>query len=298
MALIARKRRPAVAGHFYPADPRELVAMIEWAFRHPLGPGRTPEPGEEGSLGRSSVGFISPHAGYMYSGPVAAHVYLRLALEGRPDVVVIAGPNHTGLGAPASVYPGGVWETPLGEVEVDAEVAKEIVARTRFYDFDEDAHLYEHSVEVQVPFIQYIFPKQTPRIVPIVIKNQVPEVSEDLARALKAVKDELGVDLVYIASSDFTHYDPHEVAVKKDSIALEAIRRLDPEGLFAAIEKYNITMCGPGPVAALLYLGRLHGAREAEVLKYATSGDVSGEKSWVVGYAAVRVPLPAGEQAG
>jgi len=283
------KRRPAVAGYFYPADPDELREMIEWAFKHPLGPGGLP--GEVGSLGRASVGFVAPHAGYMYSGPVAAHAYYRLALEGPPETVVIAGPNHTGMGSLVSVYKEGVWETPLGEVEVDSEFVKAMVANSRFLDPDEKAHIYEHSVEVHVPFLQYLFGDRF-KIVPIVVWHQTPEVAEDIARAVAKAAEELGRDVVFIASSDFTHYESHESASKKDSIAIEAIKRLDPEGLFAVIEKYNISMCGPAPVAALLYLGRIRGSTHAELLKYATSGDVTGDKSSVVGYAAIRVPLP------
>ncbi|MEB3851163.1 MAG: AmmeMemoRadiSam system protein B [Desulfurococcales archaeon] len=287
--LAASRRRPAVAGYFYPAEPGELRSMIEWAFRHPLGPGRLPE--VSGSRRRLSLGFVAPHAGYMYSGPVAAHVYYRLAVEGAPETVVIAGPNHTGAGSLISVYKEGVWETPLGEVEIDSELARAMIENSRFLDPDERAHAYEHSVEVQVPFLQYLFGSKV-RIVPIVILHQTLEVAEDLARALKRAVEETGRDVVFIASSDFTHYEPHESAARKDSIALDAIRRVDPEALMAVVEKYNITMCGPGPVAALLYLARMEGVREAEVLRYATSGDVTGERSWVVGYAAVRVPAP------
>lgn len=287
--LASPRRRPAVAGYFYPGEPGELRKMIEWAFKHPLGPGSLPE--VSGSRRRASVGFVAPHAGYMYSGPVAAHVYHRLALEGPPDTVVIAGPNHTGAGSLVSIYKEGVWETPLGAVEVDSELARAMILNSRFLDPDEKAHLYEHSVEVQVPFLQYIFGNRV-KIVPVVILHQTLEVAEDLARAVKKAAEETGKDVVFIASSDFTHYEPHESATRKDAVALDAIRRLDPEALFASIEKYGISMCGPGPVATLLYLARLEGAREAEILKYATSGDVTGEKSWVVGYAAVRVPLP------
>ncbi|MEB2835732.1 MAG: AmmeMemoRadiSam system protein B [Desulfurococcales archaeon] len=288
MPLLAR-RRPAVAGYFYPADPEELRRAIEEAFTHPLGPGGIPE--VSGARRRESIGFVVPHAGYMYSGPVAAHAYYRLALEGAPETVVIAGPNHTGMGSLVSIYHEGVWETPLGEVEVDSEFAKAMIANSRFLDPDDKAHIYEHSVEVQVPFLQYLFGGRF-KIVPIVVWHQSPEVSEDIAKAVASAARETGRDYVFIASSDFTHYESHESAVRKDSIALDAIKRLDPEGLFAVIEKYNITMCGPGPVAALLYLGRMAGSPGAEVLKYATSGDVTGDKSSVVGYAAVRVPLP------
>jgi AmmeMemoRadiSam system protein B len=286
---IKRRRRPAVAGHFYPADKEELIKAIESSFLHPIGPGRLPEP--SGVRRRLSIGYVVPHAGYMYSGPVAAHSYYSLAFEGPPETIIIIGPNHQGFGSLVATCGESVWETPLGLVEVDYDFVKELVGRSKYLDIDYRAHLFEHSVEVQIPFLQYIFDSKF-KIVPIVLLHQTPEVSLDLANAIYETVKELGTDYVLLASSDFTHYEPHEVAVKKDSIALENIRRLDVDGLFASIEKYNITMCGPGAVGTLLYLGRKEGARGAEVLKYATSGDVTGDKAAVVGYAAVRVPAP------
>ena len=281
-----RRRRPAHAGTFYPASRGELVKAIEDSFTHPLGPGRLPQgPGGE----RRSIGYVVPHAGYMYSGPVAAHAYYRLALERRPEVVVIAGPNHTGLGLMASVYKEGVWETPLGDVEVDSEVARLIVSYTRSYGFDEDAHLYEHSVEVQVPFLQYIYGEGL-KIVPIVIGLQVPETSRDLGDALYKIIVENGVDLVFLASTDFNHYEPHDVTVAKDMKAIERILELDMEGLFRVIEQEHITMCGPGPAGALVWLASKMGGGRPVLLKHATSGDVTGEKSWVVGYASIEFP--------
>ncbi len=288
---VVKRRMPAVAGHFYPADRSELLRSIEESFLHRLGPGRLPEP--SGSRSRESLGFVSPHAGYMYSGPIAAHVYYRLAAEGKPDIVVLVGPNHHGMGSLVAAYKEGVWVTPLGEVEVDSDFVREMVARSRYLDLDDKAHAYEHSLEVQVPFLQYIYGSKV-RIAPITIMHQTLEVARDLAGAIKSAAEALGLDYVIIASSDFTHYEPHDVASKKDSIAIELILKLDPEGLYAAVDKYNITMCGPGAVATLLYTARLAGSRGGELLKYATSGDVTGEKGWVVGYAALRIAAPEG----
>ncbi|MEB3773328.1 MAG: AmmeMemoRadiSam system protein B [Desulfurococcales archaeon] len=279
------RRRPAHAGTFYPGTRGELVKAIEDSFTHPLGPGSLPRgDGED-----RSVGYIVPHAGYMYSGPVAAHSYYHLSREPRPSVVVIAGPNHTGLGMLAAVYKEGVWETPLGEVQVDSEVSRLIVSYTRMYGFDEEAHRYEHSVEVQVPFLQYIYGEDL-RIVPIVIGLQNPDASRDLAWALYKIIVENGVDLVFLASTDFNHYEPHDVTVEKDMEAINAIKSLDIDRLFRVIEERYITMCGPGPAAVLMELSRKMGGKEPVLLKHATSGDVTGDRSWVVGYASIKFP--------
>ncbi|MGC9071403.1 MAG: AmmeMemoRadiSam system protein B [Acidilobus sp.] len=284
-------RRPAHAGTFYPASKEDLIRSIEESFTHRLGPGSLPKASQ--TRARSSVGYLVPHAGYMYSGPVAAHSYFALAQEGAPKVIVVAGPNHTGLGESASIWRGDAWETPLGQVEVDQEVAKLVVSNSRFFTFDDDAHVYEHSVEVQVPFLQYVFGSSF-RLVPIVIKLQTPEVSTDLASALVKVIRENGVDLVYLASSDMNHYEPHDITVRKDLEALKYVESLDPEGLFRVLDAEDISMCGPGPAMTLLYMGRMLGAERAKVLMHATSGDVTGEKDWVVGYASAVVPLSGG----
>ena len=282
----AVRRMPAVAGMFYEADPEALRAQIEWTFKHPLGPGRVPSPSSERR--KESLGFVSPHAGYMYSGPIAAHVYNRIALEGPAQTYVIIGPNHTGLGTLVSVMVEGVWVTPLGEVEIDSELAKKIVEVSEYADIDDKAHRYEHSVEVQIPFLQYLFGSSF-KIVPIVVWEQTVEVARDLGLAIAKAVQELGRDVVVIASSDFTHYEPDEIAKKKDNMAIQAILELDPEKLYQVVTTYDISMCGPGPVMAMLYYARELGAQNAEQLKYATSGDVAGDRSSVVGYAAIRV---------
>ncbi len=279
------KRPPVQAGRFYESNPQSLKERIEWTFTHPLGPGRVPKASSERK--KRSIGFVSPHAGYIYSGPVAAHTYFRIAEEGNPDTFIILGPNHTGFGATIAVWAEGSWETPLGEAPVDEELAAEIIRNSRFAKPDTVAHSEEHSIEVQLPFLQYLFGKVS--IVPISMMYQTPQTSKDLADAILKAVEKLGRDIIIIASSDMSHYEPHDVAVAKDKLAIGKIIDLDPEGLYNVVMDKNISMCGVGPVMTLLYYAKAVEGKGAELLKYATSGDVTGEKTWVVGYAAVRV---------
>lgn len=277
-----RKRRPAVAGYFYEAEREKLLERIEWAYRHRLGPGDLPRPSS--SRDPSARLFIAPHAGYMYSGPVASHTYHRIALSGNPGVFVIAGPNHSGMGSLVATTIEQVWSTPLGEVEVDTELAKAIARSSRYLDIDDTPHEGEHSIEVQIPFLQHLFGGSF-KIVPIALALQTPDVARDLARAIAKASQELGRDLVFIASTDWTHYEPHERAVEKDLEALDHVKRLDLEGFHRYLVERNLTACGPGPTMIFIELARIWGYRGARILKYATSGDVTGERSWVVGYA-------------
>ncbi len=278
-------RRPVVAGYFYEGRKESLIKQIEWAFTHKLGPGYIPRVSEERN--KESIGFVVPHAGYIYSGPIAAHSYARLASEGKPDVFVLLGPNHTGAGEAVSVWSEGAWETPLGYANIDVDLAKEIISNSRYARLDKLAHYEEHSIEVQIPFLQYLFKDVS--IVPISIMYQVPEISEDLAASIFKASSKLGRDAVVIASTDLTHYEPHERAVEKDKVVLDKIKSLDPVGLFDVVLRKNISMCGVAPVMTLLYYAKLSGSSGAEVLKYGTSGDVSGDKTLVVGYSAVRI---------
>ena len=211
-----------------------------------------------------------------------------MCIRDRPETVIILAPNHTGYGSAVAVYPEGVWITPLGEIKVDEELAEEVVNNSVFAKLDAGAHEYEHSIEVQLPFLQYLFGDGI-RIVPISMMYQTPEAAKDMADAISAALESVKRDVIVIASSDMTHYEPHELAVKKDKLALEAILELNAEKLYRVIMNNDISMCGYGPVMTLINYARHVGAKGAELLKYATSGDVSGEKSWVVGYAAVRV---------
>ncbi|MDA8065584.1 MAG: AmmeMemoRadiSam system protein B [Thermaerobacter sp.] len=271
-------RQPAVAGAFYPSDPDELRQTIRGLFAHRLGPGREaiPLPG--------LLGLVVPHAGYAYSGPVAAHAYAVLA-GAHPQVAVLLGPNHRGWGPPVSLWDGGAWDTPLGSFPVDYAVVEAILAAGQEVQPDRLAHVAEHSLEVQLPFL-----RQVCGGVPIVAIS-VREMSHATARKVgQAVAAALGERRgVVIASSDFTHYEPQRVAQAKDELALAAISRLDAAGLEQVVAREEISMCGPGPVMAMLEACLALGATRAVRLAHATSGDVTGDMGAVVGYAAVAV---------
>ena len=280
-------RVPAVAGYFYPADEESLRRSIEESFRSHLGPGELPKR-VEGP--RSIIGLVSPHAGYVYSGPVAAHGYYQLASDGRPDVFVILGPNHTGLGSGVSIMTSGEWRTPLGGAVIDEELAEEISEISDIIDVDEEAHRYEHSIEVQLPFLQYLYGEVT--FVPICMMMQDLRTAREVGRAISEALR--GRDAVIIASSDMTHYESRASAEYKDQESIRAIISLDEELLYDTISRLNVSMCGPGPVAATLTAVKKLGKCEAKLLKYATSGDVTGDYSSVVGYASISMSLLKG----
>ncbi len=275
---------PAVAGMFYSASKEGLLKELEWAFMHRLGPGRLPKRGEDGG---KPPALIAPHAGYMYSGPVAAHAYLQLE-DRKVGTVIVLGPNHYGVGTSVSIFPEGEWITPLGGIEIDRELAMELAKLSDVFSLDEISHEREHSIEVQLPFLQYVLPGF--KLVPICILDQSLEtcirIGEALGEILRSYED-----VLLVASSDMTHYEPHDQAKEKDSKALKEITALNVEGLYEAIAKYGISMCGYGPVAAILHACRRAGAKNGEVLKYATSGDITGDYGSVVGYASVKIEL-------
>ena len=270
-------RRPAVAGTFYAATPSSLKQQIIDSFNHKLGPGKLP--GEKVDSCVSAI--IAPHAGYVYSGPSAAHAYLRLAEQEKPDTVVVIGPNHTGRGTPVSIMGEGYWETPFGNVELDSEVAEAIIQGSNIARLDDTAFIREHSVEVQVPFLQYIYPEF--KLVPICMGYQDLETSIDLGRAIYAAIK--GRDALIVASSDLNHMEPKAVSNKKDKYVLDALEAMDEVQLQESVKRERITTCGYGPISATLVASKLGGAKSAEVLSYYTSGDIIGDDHSVVGYA-------------
>jgi len=272
-------RRSCQAGSFYAGIPEALKKQIENCFTHKLGPGKIPIV-QKGS--RNVVGLICPHAGYMYSGPVAAHSYSCLAADGKPHVIVIFGPNHTGQGSGLAVMKEGVWRTPLGDVQIDKETADQILRKSGIIDVDELAHVFEHSIEVQLPFLQYLYGSAF-TFVPVSFLMQDFESSREVGQAVAEALD--GKNAVIIASTDMTHYEPHELAEKKDRKALSALEKLDEKEFYSTIERYHITACGYGPVVALITAAKLFGAKKGQILCYKTSGDVTGDYSAVVGYA-------------
>lgn len=272
-------RKPAVAGVFYEKNPDSLKKQIEWCFEHKLGPEKIPKMGNK----REIKGVMAPHAGYLYSGPIAAHSYYKLVEDGFPETFIILSPNHTGLGSGISTMLEGEWETPLGNVKIDTDFAEELVADAGIIDPDASAHMQEHSLEVQLPFLQY-FSKDF-KIVPISMWMQDLESSYDIGKSIKKVRDTLGTDIVVIASSDMTHYKPQNIANQNDSQVLDAIKSMDEKLMMKRVLELNVTMCGYGPVATTIITSKELGAKNAEILKYATSGDLTGDLSAVVGYA-------------
>jgi hypothetical protein len=270
-------RKPAVAGMFYAGTVAELEKQIEWCYKHPLGPGAVPQVNTEGP--REIVAVVVPHAGYYYSGPVAAHAYKELANDGLFDTAVILGPNHSGYGAAVSLWPENAWQTPLGEVKINEKVARKILGGV--VKADSLAHVHEHSIEVQLPWLQHQYRKV--KIVPISMLAQDIETARAVGKAIS----QAGNNIIVIASSDFTHYEPHPVATDKDGSMIEAIINLDEEELYRRYELLNSTMCGLGPVASAIVAAKGMGAKTANLLKYATSGDTSGDFSQVVGYGSI-----------
>ena len=267
---------------FYAGTAESLKAQIEECFTHKLGPGKLPKVAEKGP--RSLVGFVSPHAGYVYSGPVAAHGYYNMALDGIPEVIAIFGPNHTGQGSGISIMNEGVWRTPLGDAQIDTETAKMVMRESSLIDLDDSAHTFEHSIEVQLPFLQYLY-GSTFKFVPISFIMQDLESSREVGQA--TAKALVGKNVVIIASSDMTHYEPQKSAEKKDKLALDAAEKMDETQFYSTVESHGISMCGYGPIIALITAAKTLGAKNAKLLKYATSGDVTGDFSAVVGYASI-----------
>lgn len=277
-------RAPVVAGMFYEGTADALQQQVQRCFLDAPGPGRLPQVDPDGP--RRIVGLVAPHAGFMYSGYAAAHAYLHLAGDGPVEVAVILAPNHHGMGSDHAIWPKGNWETPLGSVPVAADVAAAIGAATPLVRSDALGHLHDHAVEVQLPFLQLLYGPVL-SVVPIAMKRYTLRSSEELGEAIAGAV--AGRNAVVIASSDFSHYEPASRARAQDEMALAAIERLDPAGLFRQVRAHGITTCGCGPIAAMLAAARRMGASSAETLTYTTSGDVTGDHGRVVGYAAVKV---------
>lgn len=277
-------RMPAYAGSFYAGTEDTLRKQIEWCFTHRLGPGKLPKVSKKPMKG--IVAVICPHAGYVYSGPIAAHAYGALASDGAPDVVVAVGPNHTGYGSAVAMMSEGIWRTPLGDVEIDSDTALRISRYATIVDIDPSAHMYEHSIEVQLPFLQYIYGKSF-RLVPICLRMQDLSTTREVGKAVgKALS---GTNSIVLATSDLTHYEPQEIANKKDNLVIEAITKLDEGGAMAVVDSHRVSACGTGPISVAIVASKDLGAGKAELLSYKTSGDITGDQSSVVGYSSFKM---------
>ncbi|RMG58591.1 MAG: AmmeMemoRadiSam system protein B [Deltaproteobacteria bacterium] len=264
-------RRAYVAGQFYPGRSDTLLKELQLI-----------SPPREARV--EAIGVISPHAGYMYSGRVAGAVWGSVSI---PEKLIILCPNHTGMGKRCSLISSGKWEIPLGEIPVDSDLAKRILENSPLASEDPSAHAFEHSLEVQLPFIY--FHRKDFTFVPIALKRLSLGECEALGKTIARVVTEVGQKVLIAASTDMSHYEPDAVAREKDRKAIDKILSLDPEGLYRTVEEYDISMCGYIPTTVLLFAARDLGAKEAKLVQYATSGDASGDYSQVVGYAGLYV---------
>ncbi|NTV49770.1 MAG: AmmeMemoRadiSam system protein B [Geobacteraceae bacterium] len=265
------QRRPAVAGQFYPGDEHKLRAALSQLI---------PE-----SASRKQVkGVISPHAGYVYSGAIAGQLFSKITI---PDTVLIIGPNHHGVGAAAALCPDGEWLTPLGAVSINHRLNKLLLQHSPYIQSDTVAHQQEHSLEVQVPFIQYLRPDVTISALCLGHGDYLP--LRDIGHGIAAAIREYGDDVLIVASSDMTHYESADSAREKDQQALARVMALDGKGLLEVCHLRGITMCGVVPATVMIEAALQLGASQAELVAYGTSGDVTGDNHQVVGYAAVTV---------
>ncbi len=261
-------REPAVAGSFYPAAPKAVEAELARLLPDlPAAPARA---------------VVVPHAGWMYSGAVAGETYAQVQV---PRLAVLLGPNHTGLGVPGAVMSDGTWRYPGGSVPVAGELARAIIEVAAGLEEDARAHLREHALEVQIPFLHRRQPELA--IVPITLGWINPEFCRAVGEAVGRVVAAWPEPVLVVDSTDLNHYESQEIAERKDRLAIDQILALDPEGLWRAVKTHEISMCGIAPTQALLWAVPALGIRTARLVRYRTSGDASGDYRRVVGYAGV-----------
>lgn len=260
-------REPAVAGSFYPGDPLALKQALKLLIPESLG-------------NTSALAVVSPHAGYVYSGAVAGETFAEIKI---PQDIVLIGPNHHGHGAPLALMDSGFWATPLGEVPINRELSAALLKASPLISSDKFAHKFEHSLEVQIPFIQYLRPDVT--ITPLVVSHVSLAVCQETGEALAQAIKQYDRQVLIVASSDMTHYETRESASRKDQSAMTRILALDPVGLYYTVLDKKISMCGFIPTTIMLFAARKLGASLARLVRYADSGQVNGDATKVVGYA-------------
>jgi hypothetical protein len=265
------KRSPAVAGQFYYGSASKLAEQVEQYIDRNAGK-------------EKAIGIVSPHAGLIYSGSVAGAVFSAIEF---PETFVLLGPNHTGLGSQISIMESGQWEIPTGTFEIDEKIAYKIAMNVPFVTKDARGHMFEHSLEVQLPFISCF--SGNAKIVPISILTATLDECRLLGEGIAKAVNGAGYSVVLVASSDMSHYVPDSLARKKDDKAIKRILDLDPVGLYETVTKEKISMCGYLPVTTMLFAAKALGAQSAKLVKYTTSGEVSGDYERVVGYAGIAV---------
>jgi AmmeMemoRadiSam system protein B len=283
MLMQPELRMPAVAGQFYEAEGPALTEQLEECYLDRRGPGQLPQVNPAGP--RRMLGLVSPHAGYMYSGPIAAYGYTALAADGAPDAFVILGPNHGRGSWVSAIQTSGAWLTPLGEAQIDEALAAALAPELPDLEVGAQAFRGEHSLEVQLPFLQHLYGEGV-KFVPIMMLDQEREAAEAIGQALGRVL--AGRNVVMIASTDMTHQEPRPVAAAQDQLLIERMTSLDPVGLLSERARRDITMCGYGPTAALLIAAQALGATRTETFRYGDSGEAHPMGA-VVGYLSLGV---------
>ena len=272
-------RTPAVSGTFYPDDEKELKSIIHECFTHPIGPGKIPPTDSDQKI----YGVICPHAGFVYSGPIACHSFYSIS-SSTSKLAIITGPNHYGIGQSITSMVDASWKTPLGLMEVDSESVLELRDGLDILELDSFSHSKEHSIEMQVPMLQETFSHDM-KILPVSLINQEQKTATKVGSAIAKIAQKK--DALLIGSSDFTHYEENEFAHRQDLALIEPILKLDVDEFYKILHERKVTACGFGAIASTMTACKELGATEGKLLKYATSGDVSGDKSSVVGYASI-----------
>jgi AmmeMemoRadiSam system protein B len=272
-------RTPAVAGMFYPKTNQELKLSVRNCFLHKYGPGKLPPTSHDKKI----IGIICPHAGYEYSGPIAANSYYAISAQ-RPDLVIIIGPNHWGIGRDVAAMKEGIWKTPLGDIDVDTESAIEINKISKLIALDSFSHTRDHCLEVQLPMLQEIFSHKF-KILPLILIDQSHHTVIDIGKAIAKIA-KIKKTLI-IGSSDLTHYEPNDFAHEQDKFLIDTIVSLNVDRFYNILREKRVSACGYGAIASTMIACKELGAVKGTLIKYATSGDIAGNKSSVVGYASI-----------
>jgi len=266
-------REPAVAGAFYTANPQQLRRQVEGFLA-----------ASESGAAEKALGIVSPHAGYRYSGQVAGSVFAKVKI---PKKMLVLCPNHTGHGAYAAINQEGAWLTPLGEAKIDSDLARRLMSLAPFLQEDSAAHRREHALEVQLPFLQVL--REDFEFVPLCLSHFRYSDCETLGLAMAQLIRDSEEEILMVASSDMNHYESQERTLLKDQRAIDCILELDPQKLYQRVHEESISMCGIIPTTCMLIAAKELGAKRAELVRHATSGDVTGDFSGVVGYAGIVV---------
>lgn len=272
-------RTPAVAGMFYPKTNQELKSTIRNCFLHKYGPGKLPPSHDNKKI----IGVICPHAGYEYSGPIAANSYYTISSQ-LPDLVIMIGPNHWGIGCDVAAMKEGTWRTPLGDIEVDEISSIEINKICKLIELDSFSHTRDHCLEVQLPMLQEIFSHKF-KILPLILIDQSYQAAKEIGKAIAKISK--NKKTVIIGSSDFTHYESNDFAHSQDKSLIETIVEMDLDKFYYVLQEKKISACGFGAIASTMIACKELGATKGALMRYATSGDMKGDKSSVVGYASI-----------